>query len=73
MPCTIRDRLLTARQGGYNFRAISRSALAVTRTLMGEPPDRLDATAATPSAVKTVMEVKKIQSNYWRCMYPKGS
>lgn len=59
-------------EGGYNFRAISRSALAVTRTLMGEPPDRLEATSATPSAVKVIEDVKKIQSRYWKCVYPKA-
>lgn len=59
-------------EGGYNFRAISRSALAVTRTLMGEPPDRLEPTSATASAVKVIEEVKRVQSRYWKCMYPKA-
>ncbi|EXJ84628.1 histone deacetylase 6/10 [Capronia epimyces CBS 606.96] len=58
-------------EGGYNFRAISRSALAVTRTLMGEPPDRLHATAATTSAVDTVNKVRNVQSRYWKSIYPK--
>ncbi|KAJ4550531.1 Histone deacetylase hda1 [Exophiala dermatitidis] len=58
-------------EGGYNFRAISKSALAVTRTLMGEPPDRLVATAATVSAVDTVNKVRNVQSRYWRSIYPK--
>ncbi|KIX04393.1 uncharacterized protein Z518_05261 [Rhinocladiella mackenziei CBS 650.93] len=58
-------------EGGYNFSAISKSALAVTRTLMGEPPDRLHATAATPSAVDTVAKVRNVQSKYWRSVYPK--
>jgi histone deacetylase 6 len=39
---------------------------------MGEPPDRLNPTAATPQAVDTVQAVKLIQSKYWRSMYPKG-
>ncbi len=59
-------------EGGYNFIAISKSALAVTRTLMGEPPDRLTATQATEIAMTTVQQVKEIQSRYWRCMIPKG-
>ena len=59
-------------QGGYNFKSISKSALAVTRTLMGEPPDRLAPTAATNSAVEIVRDVVRIQSKYWRCMFPKG-
>ena len=60
-------------QGGYNFTAISKSALAVTRTLMGEPPDRLRATAATNAAADTVAKVKAVQSQHWRCMFPKGN
>ncbi|KIV87254.1 hypothetical protein PV11_02811 [Exophiala sideris] len=58
-------------EGGYNFHAISKSALAVTRVLMGEPPDRLQATAATPSALETVAKVRNVQSKYWRSIYPK--
>jgi histone deacetylase 6 len=58
-------------EGGYNFQAISKSALAVTRTLMGEPPDRLEATQATDRAVETVERVRAIQSKYWRCIGPK--
>lgn len=61
------------KQGGYNFRSISKSALAVTRTLMGEPPDRLLPTSATQSAIDTVQYVKRIQSKYWRSMFPKGN
>ncbi|EXJ94322.1 histone deacetylase 6/10 [Capronia coronata CBS 617.96] len=60
-------------EGGYNFRAISKSALAVTRTLMGEPPDRLHATAATISAVDTVNKVRNVQSRYWKSIYPKAA
>ncbi|EER44443.1 histone deacetylase hda1 [Histoplasma capsulatum H143] len=58
-------------EGGYNFRSISKSALAVTRTLMGEPPDRLYASSASRQAVNTVKRVAMIQSAYWNCMYPK--
>lgn len=58
-------------EGGYNFGAISKSALAVTRTLMGEPPDRLIATQPTKSAVDTVQKVRHIQSRYWHCLSPK--
>lgn len=71
-PLDSRISALTNLQGGYNFSAISKSALAVTRTLMGEPPDRLQATAATQSAVDTVAKVRSVQSKYWRSIYPKG-
>jgi histone deacetylase 6 len=59
-------------EGGYNFQAISKSALAVTRTLMGEPPDRLEPTRATDRAVETCEKVKQIQSAYWQCLVPKA-
>jgi histone deacetylase 6 len=60
-------------EGGYNFRSISKSALAVTRTLMGEPPDRLMETSPTMVGIETVRQVVMRQSRYWRCMYPKES
>lgn len=63
---------LIVEQGGYNFTAISKSALAVTRTLMGEPPDRLIPSAATTSAIETVAQVRAVQSQHWRSIYPKG-
>lgn len=58
-------------EGGYNFKSISKSALAVTRTLMGEPPDRLSNVTASKLAVETVELVKREQSKYWQCLYPK--
>ncbi|KAI9368120.1 hypothetical protein BJX61DRAFT_241562 [Aspergillus egyptiacus] len=59
-------------EGGYNFRSISKSALAVTKTLMGNPPDRLHSTSPSDMAIATVRRVIMIQSSYWRCMYPKS-
>ncbi|KIW43996.1 uncharacterized protein PV06_05040 [Exophiala oligosperma] len=58
-------------EGGYNFQAISKSALAVARVLMGEPPDRLQATGATKHAIDTIAQVRNVQSKYWRSIYPK--
>jgi histone deacetylase 6 len=63
---------MTWEQGGYNFHAISKSALAVTRVLMGEPPDRVSSTQASHHAVETVAKVRTVQSKYWRSIYPKG-
>ncbi|KAJ5795323.1 Histone deacetylase class II [Penicillium paradoxum] len=60
-------------EGGYNFKSISKSALAVTKTLMGEPPDRLLNNSPTDSAVAAVRRVKSIQSQYWSRLYPKTS
>ncbi|OJD28706.1 histone deacetylase [Diplodia corticola] len=59
-------------EGGYNLQSIARSAVAVTRTLMGEPPDRLgDEIEPSPLGLSTVELVKRYQSRYWKCMYPK--
>ena len=58
-------------EGGYNFSAISKSALAVTRTLMGEPPDRMNPTRATQSAVDTIAKVRNVQSKQWSSIWPK--
>ncbi|KAE8134720.1 hypothetical protein BDV38DRAFT_285494 [Aspergillus pseudotamarii] len=59
-------------EGGYNFRSISKSALAVTKTLMGDPPDRLHSTFPSKLATTTVRRVMMIQSQFWNCMYPKA-
>lgn len=58
-------------EGGYNLRSIAKSALAVTRTLMGEPPDRLNLTVPSSSGVQTVQMVIRQQSKFWSCLYPK--
>lgn len=58
-------------EGGYNLQSIAKSALAVTRTLMGEPPDRLLSVDPTPAGIETVQLVIRHQSKYWACMYPK--
>lgn len=55
-------------EGGYNLPAISNSALAVSRTLMGEPPERLALDPINHEAAKTLDEVQRIQSRYWKCM-----
>ncbi|KAJ5958003.1 Histone deacetylase class II [Penicillium vulpinum] len=60
-------------EGGYNFKSISKSALAVTKTLMGEPPDRMLSSSPTDSAVAAVRRVRSIQSQYWSRLYPKTS
>lgn len=66
-------KIVACLEGGYNLRSIARSALAVTRTLMLQPPDRLidDLGAPKDSAVRTVEQVRREQSRFWKCMYPK--
>lgn len=58
-------------EGGYNLNSIARSALAVGRTLMGEPPDRLPNLAPTKSGVDDVKLVQRQQSRFWTSLYPK--
>jgi histone deacetylase 6 len=57
-------------EGGYNLQAISRSALAVAKTLMGEPPERITVPPLNRDAAFTLDNVKRIQANYWDCMRP---
>ncbi|KAK4984866.1 Histone deacetylase hda1 [Elasticomyces elasticus] len=59
-------------EGGYNLQSIANSALAVTRTLMGEPPDRIEDMHPSTIGVNTVKLVERQQSNYWQCLYPKA-
>jgi len=60
-------------EGGYNLQSIARSALAVTKTLMLEPPDRLgDDIEPTSAGVQVVNMVKRQQAKYWKCLYPKA-
>ena len=58
-------------QGGYNLRSISKSAVAVVRTLMGESPDRLLSSMPTPSGEADVRMVKHYVSRFWHCLHPK--
>ncbi|PZC92245.1 AcuC, Deacetylase, histone deacetylase and acetoin utilization protein [Pyrenophora tritici-repentis] len=68
-----KGKLVVCLEGGYNLRSIARSALAVTRVLMLEPPDRLhiDLPGPKDSAVHTVENVKREHSRYWKSLYPK--
>ncbi|EME47335.1 histone deacetylase hda1-like protein [Dothistroma septosporum NZE10] len=59
-------------EGGYNLESISRSATAVARTMMGEPPDRLAETTPSISAVDDVKLVLRQQSRFWSCLFPKN-
>lgn len=59
-------------EGGYNLRSIAKSSLAVTRTLMGEPPDRILDTTPTLPGVETVHMVIRQQSKFWKRLYPPG-
>lgn len=66
-----KGKVVACLEGGYNLRSIAKSALAMTRTLMGEPPDRVIDFVPSPGAVTAVQQVIRIQSKFWKCMYPK--
>ncbi|KAI4693834.1 uncharacterized protein J4E84_002410 [Alternaria hordeiaustralica] len=68
-----KGKIVVCLEGGYNLRSIARSALAVTRVLMLEPPDRLneDLPAPKDSAVYVIENVKRQHSKYWKSLYPK--
>jgi histone deacetylase 6 len=67
-----KGKMAVCLEGGYNLRSIARSALAVTRTLMLQAPDRLaEDLVPKESAVRVIQQVKREQSKYWKCMYPK--
>lgn len=57
-------------EGGYKLEAISKSALAVAKTLMGEPPDRLTIPSIDEKAARMMDHVRRIQAPYWQCMRP---
>lgn len=61
-------KLAVCLEGGYNLRAISDSALAVARTLMGEPPPRISLPKISKEAAKVLSYVQAYQAPYWECM-----
>ncbi|RKF77633.1 Histone deacetylase clr3 [Golovinomyces cichoracearum] len=63
-------RLAVCLEGGYNLSAISRSALAVAKTLMGEPPERITIPPLNKDAAYTLHNVRQIQAAHWDCMRP---
>ena len=64
-------KLAVCLEGGYNLDSIARSATAVSRTLMGQPPDRLEQTNPSTSGVDDIKEVLRQQSKFWASLYPK--
>ncbi|KAI1656495.1 putative histone deacetylase A [Daldinia decipiens] len=57
-------------EGGYNLKAISNSALAVARTLMGEPPPKMGVPPLNKDAARLLAKVQAVQAPYWECMRP---
>ena len=61
-------RLAVCLEGGYNLRAISNSAVAVAKTLMGEPPPKMEIPKINKEAARTLAKVQAFQAPYWECM-----
>lgn len=59
-------KLLVILEGGYNLRSISSSATSVIKVLLGEGPGyELGNIAPSRAGLQTVLEVMKIQMNFW--------
>ncbi|KII92267.1 hypothetical protein PLICRDRAFT_172376 [Plicaturopsis crispa FD-325 SS-3] len=65
-------KLVVALEGGYNLDSISRSALAVTRVILGESPPELQPMVAGEIATETIWQVAREQSKYWKNVDPKA-
>lgn len=63
-------KVVVCLEGGYSLDAISRSALAVAQTLMGEPPERLHVPACNAKASRDIENVRSTLSSYWECLRP---
>ncbi|KAG8379373.1 hypothetical protein BUALT_Bualt07G0081800 [Buddleja alternifolia] len=67
-------KLLVILEGGYNLRSISSSATSVIKVLLGESPENnVEQVIPTRAGVRTVLEVLKIQINYWPSLEVKFS
>jgi histone deacetylase 6 len=64
-------KIVVCLEGGYNLESISMSALAVTKTLMGEAPPRIRQGAPKLAACQTVRMVAMHQQQWWDCLLPK--
>ncbi|KTW28090.1 hypothetical protein T552_01951 [Pneumocystis carinii B80] len=65
-------KLVTVLEGGYNLDSISSSALAVTKTLIGEPPPELKITKVSDACIEIIQKVMLEHSKYWNCMRPRS-
>ena len=55
-------------EGGYDLEAISKSALAVAQTLIGELPLQMEKPEISREAAKVLAKVQAYQAPYWECM-----
>lgn len=52
--------------------SISKSALAVTKVLLGHAPDELPPMVASDTATETIWQTAMEQSKYWKSVDPKA-
>ncbi|KAH0542594.1 hypothetical protein FGG08_003002 [Glutinoglossum americanum] len=60
-----RGKVVALLEGGYNLDSIAKSALAVTRTLMGDPPERNVTNMPSRAGFETIQTVIRQQARYW--------
>ncbi|GKV25093.1 hypothetical protein SLEP1_g34586 [Rubroshorea leprosula] len=66
LSCLSGGKLLVVLEGGYNLRSISSSATAVIKVLLGENPgEELEDAIPSKVGLLTVLQVLKIQMNFW--------
>ncbi|KAH9930390.1 histone deacetylase complex protein [Amylocystis lapponica] len=65
-------KLVVALEGGYCLDAISTSALAVVKVMLGEVPPQLEPMIASELATETIWHVALEQSKYWKNIDPKS-
>ncbi|XP_021849863.2 histone deacetylase 15 [Spinacia oleracea] len=59
-------KTLVILEGGYNLRSISSSATAVIKVLLGESPEnQFSGVAPSAACMQAVLDVLKIQTNFW--------
>jgi len=58
-------KVVLALEGGYNLEAISASAAACLRVLLGEAAPQADFGPPSPLASRILAEVERIQSPFW--------
>ncbi|XP_019463317.1 PREDICTED: LOW QUALITY PROTEIN: histone deacetylase 15-like [Lupinus angustifolius] len=64
-------KLLVILEGGYNLRSISSSATSVIKVLLGENPGyEQEFSSPSKSGLQTILEVLKIQKNFWPSLEP---
>lgn len=65
-----KGRMSVILEGGYNLDSISKSALAVAKVLLGEPPESTISAQPLLDTIELIDEVIKTQSKYWTCLKP---